>query len=103
MHRFISHAFCLALGLALGLGIPTAMAVTDIDFTTLQKKVIEVEKRFTDSDASLDKRVTELERRMDNLESAIKVFNGSVTIQGTAIAIKASGELTLKGSKIVNN
>lgn len=103
MHKFMTHAFCLALGMLLGLGLPTAMAVTDLDFTTLQKKVIEVEKQFTDSDASLDKRVTALEKRLDNLESAIKVSNGSVTIQGTAIAIKASGDLTLKGSKIVNN
>ena len=85
MRQVVWFALFFLLGVFVATGIQSASA-TDPDCC-----------------AVLQERLESLEKRLALLESVIKVSGGSVSIQGTIITIKASGDLNLKASKINQN
>lgn len=85
MRRILACALCLMLGMILGTTLQTATAVTDSNVAALEKKIVD------------------LDRRLNALEAVIKISGSSVNIEGTDITIKAFSELKLKGAKITQN
>ena len=92
MRRILLGGLLVVFGIIVGMSMSAVSVASDPEVTILQKQVIE------------------LDRRLQSLESAIRVQTGSVTIQsptitleGTSINIRASGSLTMKGAKIINN
>jgi hypothetical protein len=59
---------------------------------------------FTDPEAAaLEKKVAEIQKRLDALETVIRISGSSVSIEAHDITIKASGDLRLKGARVTQN